>query len=416
MEKAAKILLLLTVFFTPLIYDWFNFGYEQAKVIFFILLTSLTFIFWILGKPKLKWDLIKTFSLIFILALLLTSITGLNLNNSLWGTEPYYQGWLTYFCLFIFSLMVSSLKIPLKYYALALTASALVVSSVALEDWVLKNLLGYNVINYAGRVVSTFGQPNFYSGFLLLTLPFSYYLFRNYKGKLGGLGRLGGVISVLGIIVSDSRSAILLMMILLILMLVNQFKFKYLIGVFIYSLIIFSAVFGLYFSSGIVNKEISKPLATVNPDLTRESVEQRAYIWPAALQVINEKPIMGQGLENISLSYSNYFKNNFYDLFEANQKVSPVLLSLKELNIDRTHNYFLDLMLFSGILGTLAWIFLIMVLFIKLFQKHDDRPSFEIMVCLITYLIWIQFQNQSVVNLIYFWLLAGLIDSSSFQL
>ncbi|MDO8639073.1 MAG: O-antigen ligase family protein, partial [Candidatus Daviesbacteria bacterium] len=320
MLNATRFLLLLAVFFTPLIGETFNFGYEQAKVIFFIFLISITFIFWLLGKPKLKWDLVKTFSLIFIIALLITSLTGLNFNNSLWGTEPYFQGWITYFYLFIFSLMVSSLKIPLKYYAFALTASALVVSSVALEDWILKNLLGYNVVNYAGRVVSTFGQPNFYAGFLLLTLPLSYYL--------KGFGGFGGFFSVLGILASESRSAILLMMILLILMLVNQFKFKFLIGVFVYSLIIFSAVAGLYFSSGIIGNEVSKPAAAINPDLTRESVEKRAYIWPATLQVINEKPIMGQGLENINPSFSNYFKNNFYDLFEANQKVSPVLLSL----------------------------------------------------------------------------------------
>ena len=36
--------------------------------------------------------------------------------------------------------------------------------------------------------------------------------------------------------------------------------------------------------------------------------------------------------------------------------------------------------------------------------------SWPIFASLILYLIWVQFQNQSIIHLIYFWLLAGIID------
>ena len=107
---------------------------------------------------------------------------------------------------------------------------------------------------------------------------------------------------------------------------------------------------------------------------------------------------LGYGLENISSAFSSYFGR-----FNVNTLNSASFHGLKNLVVDRSHNYTLDLLFFSGILGFLAWIVLVWQLFRKIKSK-------VLLASLIIYLVWIQLQIQSVVHLMYFWLLVGLID------
>lgn len=400
-----KLLLLASLFILPLLGATGNLGYEQIKVLFFIVSITLIGFLW-MGKG-IKWTLISKAAGLFISILLITSLVGSDPKSSLLGKEPYFQGWVVYAYLFLLSLIVSSL-INLKDIATSLTASGLVVSALAIEDWILKTFFGFYVPDYAGRVVSTFGQPNFYAGFLLLNLPFSYLLLQDEDKKLRIFGLVCGLLSFIAIFVSYSRSTILMALLLLILGLIGELKIKIRLGLAVSGVIVISILTALIFSSGIIGNEVSGPAATKNPDLTKESVEKRAYIWPQALKIALQKPVTGYGLENIGLSFANYFAVNKHLLFEENLQIYPVLISLKELNIDRSHNYILDLLLFSGILGLLSWLILV-ILLIKKITKHQYKNL--LLISLGTYLIWIQFQNQSVVHLVYFWLLVGLIDS-----
>lgn len=341
MSTLIKIILLLTVFLIPILGANNNFGYEQIKILYFIVLTSLMGLFCV--KKGIKWTKIKIVAGLFILSLLLTSLIGINPKDSILGNQPYFQGWILYVYLFLFFLLITWVKISFKYWAICLTVCATLVSLLAIKDFILLNIFNIQVANYAGRVVSTFGQPNFYAGFLLLTLPFAYYL--------RPIGLIGGFISIIGIFVSYSRLAILLALVLLILGLIDQLRAKFKITATIFVVILAAFALGFSFSSGFAGNEFSSPLSTYDPDLTRQSVEKRVYIWPVARQVFLQRPIFGYGLEDINKSFVNYFKINNHILFEANSNVSPVLISLKELNIDRTHNYLLDLLLFSGVFG-----------------------------------------------------------------
>ena len=172
----------------------------------------------------------------------------------------------------------------------------------------------------------------------------------------------------------------------------------------------FTFVFAVFFGAGWLEKEFRDPYNELNPDLTKVGVEKRYYFWPVLWELITEKPLTGYGLENIAPTFSNYFVTNKHILFEENLKIKPYLFGLKDLYLDRSHNFLLDLLMFSGILGLLGWLGLVVLLFKKLIQKVDGRRKNVLMVCLIIYLIWTAFQNQSVVHLIYFWLIAGLVN------
>jgi len=403
-----KYLLLLTVFLTPLLSATYNLGYEQIKAFFFILSISLIGLLW-RGKG-FKWTQILKIAGIFILILLLTSLNGIDVMGSIVGNYPYFQGWILYAYLFLFSLIVSWTKIKLKYWAAVLSISATLISLLAIKEWLLINIFHAQIPNYAGRAVSTFGQPNFFAGFLLLSLPFCYFLFKNQDKRLVVLGWGGGLVAMVGILISYSRSTILLALVLLLLGLTNELKLKFKVGLIAGVIVLGSIIIALNVSSGLVGNEVSKPFVTQNPDLTKESVEKRAYIWPEALKIAWQKPLTGYGLENIGQAFADYFEENKHPLFEENLKVSPVLISLKELSINRSHSYVLDLLLFSGVIGLLGWLGLVGVLLNKLRQNIHDREQNVLLISLITYLVWVQFQNQSVVHLLYFWLLVGLID------
>lgn len=403
LKRLNKFLLLLTVFLTPLIGAYRGFGYEQAKVFFFIFLISLCGLLW-MGKDFV-WSGISKAGGIFILLLLAASLSGVDPFTSILGTQVYFQGAILYAYLFLFSLLVSYSKISFKHWAYVLVGSATLVSLLAIKDWVLINIFNQQIPNYAGRVVSTFGQPNFYAGFLLLTLPFFRLFISNWWIMAGFL------ISILAIILSESRVAFLILSILFLIWLSEELSWKRLMGIILGVSLLIAFIFSIFFGAGFLEKEIKDVSQTINPDLTKIGVEKRYYFWPILWELILQRPILGYGLENIAPVFSQYFETNKHILFEENLKVKPYLFGLKDLYLDRSHNYILDLLLFSGILGLLGWFGLVIMLFKKLKQMSRDRGTNVLMVSLILYLIWIQFQNQSVVHLIYFWLIIGLVDS-----
>lgn len=404
-----KILLLLVVFLIPLLGNFNGFGYEQIKIAFFILSISLIGFVWLFQRADIKLTEIGKTAAVFILILFLTSLGGLDFKGSFLGSPPYFQGLLIYSYLFLFYLIIKNFYIEFKYYCLSLTISALIVSARAIEDWTLLNIFNMEVPNYAGRVVSSFGQPNFFAGFLLLTLPFSYYLYKHYRGNLSYFGLFIGFVSIAGIFVSYSRVALGLLVVLVFLWLLGKLsKFKFEIVGIILVVIAASVFISLKYSTGLPYKELV--LVQDKQWLLENAPEKRIHIFSASLKLALNKPLTGYGLENINQGFSDYFKQNKHILFEENLKIEPALISLKDLNIDRTHNYILDLFLFSGILGTMSWILLVIFLMKKLFTSKISLENSVILMGFVTYLIWVQFQNQSVVHLLYFWLLVGIID------
>lgn len=224
---------------------------------------------------------------------------------------------------------------------------------------------------------------------------------------------MGFLISVVAIIISQSRTAYLLLSMFLLAWLIQETVRKRLLIVGLVLAVLVAAIFSsFFFSSGILWKEIIEPRLTVNPDLTKSAVENRVYIWPVAWQLVLQKPLTGYGLENIGQAFQNYFTTYRHALFEENLNIYPVFISLKELNIDRSHNYLLDMLLFAGVLGLFAWIILVGVLMRKLIFSPIRSETTVLLLALFIYLIWIQFQNQSVVHLLYFWLLVGIIATN----
>lgn len=406
MATTFNFILLLTAFITPLIGLVGDIGYEQSKVLAFLFLTTLAGVFWLNSSfrgqngARFRMGRIEKLGLFFVLVFLFTALAGIDIWASILGRYPYFQGWIVYAYLFLFCLMVRAANIPLRKWSLVLVLSSLVVAVFAIKDWALFNILHIQIPTYAGRVVSTFGQPNFYSGFLLLSLPFYRYLIKNAEGEKRRLFVLGLIVLLLAILISESRAAILVagfyfLWLLLVRFLKEPKRLFWILG--FGAIVIVFGIFSGIFVFNLLRTEIFEPQG--QPWLIRNAPERRSYVWYVVADRILKRPLTGYGLENLEVAFSSY-------KVQSGSDFAP--LSVKNLHVDRAHNYILDILSFSGILGLLAWGVLIWSLL-----KAPKPPVLA--ATLILYLLWVQVQNQSIVHLLLFWLVAGLISKRDFK-
>lgn len=396
--------MLLAVFLIPLIPATLGFGYELIKIVIFLSLTIISSLIYLYGSSyqyhksingrsmncDLRWTKIKKAGLIFLIILSLASVFGIHPLESLVGKHPYYQGLVIYWFLFLFSLMVSEIGVSKKKLVQVLSSAALIVAIVSIIQFIMLNLLKIEIPNYAGRVISTFGQPNLYGGFLLLLLPF---IFELKKQKL-----LVATVVSLGILASLSKAAIILLLGLGLVWLFGKFKRKGAL-IFITSVFLLNAlVFSLENSTGLIWEEVLRPL--IGQGTEGDVIEKRIYIIPVMLDIYYKSPVLGFGVDSINNLYSDHFADFKPEL----RNYPPLYFNLMNLTIDRSHNYFLDLLIFSGVVGLLAYFYLLSLLF-------KSSRSLFLKVFLILYLIWIQFQVQSIAHLMLFWLVVGAIDN-----
>lgn len=392
----------LILLITPLIPALYNFGYEYAKVAFFVLSTSILGLIWLFKTSKAHepgFPKILRILIIFIAILFLTSLFGINPRNSIFGVAPYFQGVILYAYLLLFAFFVSKHPFPMLKWTILITIASSLVALVAIIQYLQLNILQIQIPTYAGRVVSTFGQPNFFAGYLLINLPFVYHLLNKAPKKFKIWVFLLILTNLLAIIISQSRTSILILAVVL-----GVWAFKRLSNKIkmIVVILFFASMFGVVFyalkeNTGIIYSEIIQPQS---PEwLAKNSPEKRIFIWPIFVQLILERPLMGYGMENLKDAYSAYFlKFN-----PETTQLPPYFFTLKNIVVDRAHNYPMDLLISSGVFGLVGW-------GVALFYMRKKARTKYIASSLLIYLAWVQFQNQSVVNLIQFWFLAGLIS------
>ena len=400
LQKLLRYLALSEIALLPLIPSFPGYGYEQTKIISFIFLTTILGFLWWGGLnlyPKVfSFQIPMSLRLagVFLVTICLSSLFGVDQTKSLLGAAPYFQGFFVYFYLFVFCMTLTNLKISFEDFSKAWLIGGGVVSLWAIKDLLFLEVFHQYVPTYSDRVVASFGQPNFYSGFLLLNLPLQIYLFK--KDRFSRIWLLASLIlSLLAILISHSRISIALSGVLVLGWGMLTLKSKLLRG---YLLILGLVVVG-FMGWRLYLDEISGPLDRYW--LINNSPEKRIFIWQVIPEMVRRQPLLGYGLENIDQAYQLHFNQ-----IDFNTNKNPLNLSLKDLVIDRTHNYLFDLLISTGALGLFCWIILVFFLILGL-RKIKSKT---LALCLLIYLIWIQFQNQSVIQLIYFWWLIAEIN------
>lgn len=356
-----------------------GFVYEGAKVVYFLVGSFVLFLIWILfGSEKIGSRLNKTDYIYFVwlAVLVLSSILGVHPIDSILGGSYRHQGVLFFLSLWLIGKTIGILdkkENQLLIWGLSL--------SVLLEIVFVfgQKLLNYDLVN--GRPLGSLGEPNAVAGFIVLTFPF---LMQNLL-KLGFSQKVRFpilIIVLLALIVCGSRLALIIYIFEVIYFLFQEqdkvLKYSFLVGIVLAS---FLSVYrnyqirpvGFYKTQDYVNGLIQ--------------FQDRFYYWQLAFEKVKERPFLGYGAESGETIFDQAFA----------EKQIP----LSNLMVDRAHNVFLDVALWSGITGL---IFFVVWLFIQLKWLIKRKYSLQIIV-LAAFLIYSFFQPLSVVH----WLMLYLI-------
>lgn len=330
-------------------------GYYEAPKIFVFLLGAIPLaLYWVVNIIKnfnfLKLEKEDFYYWIWLLILTISSLLGIHPESSIIGGSYRHQGVIFFIILWMIGKTVQIFRKDEKKILYKGVGFVVIVESLIVFYQIVFGKI------YLGHPLGTIGEPNTLAGFLAVGL---YFIFISYP-------KIVTIIPLLAILPTQSRSGILATIPNLTHM--NQLIAKRFGTVTIFIMLFLAAFLLFYFS---LFKENS-------------FVENRLTIWPLAIEQIIKKPFTGYGAESGEVLFSNAF----YVLG----------FPLSNLIIDRAHNLFLDVVMWSGLIGL---IFFSLFLFERFKKKNENGQRFVFS----AFLIYSMFQPLSIVHWLLFFLL-----------
>lgn len=326
------------IFLLPfVVWPWI---FEGAKIFWFWLGGFFLTLLWIVNL-RVKLPKIITnadYWYFFWLGVLLISSTfGIHPLNSIIGGSYRHQGVIFFFTLWLVGKTVFMLSRKQKEVLTRMLGFGVFIESLLIiSQNFVDSTLPLATIN--GRPLGTFGEPNAAAGFLAIGTVF---LLGNVMSKRGGFGGFFGLMSLLliflAIIFTESRTAILTFLVVL-------------LGIFVVHLVSCAGKF--YKRKVLLRVWLPVLLLTIlvsifiikGVSLTRlpSDIEDRRVFWRLGWSAILEKPVFGYGAESGEAVYEKVF--------------SEAALPLYELIVDRSHNLFLDVAMWSGFAGLILFL------------------------------------------------------------
>lgn len=387
MEKKFVFVFTLGFSLVPLLLvSFLSYGYETPKLYYFVVLVQLTGLSLLLFIAKNKkamhhvtLDTVTKLVFLFGVLTFFSDIIGLDPKISLLGSPSRHQGFLlTLSCIQLFTiirLLPSTLFSYAKQTFLLFTPFLLaIISSIGLWQAYAYNVaLDGSISTIQGRIVGTIGSPNAFGGYIVSLLPLSLAGLLTILKKKQLVTRFTAqsllfIVALGGILVSQSRSALLGLVFLLIVHTYQRFPIKSIKNSIYFSICLLGVILCLFFWT-LWNK----------PIVFRYSFfDNQTIIWQVAVDKIHERPLLGYGQENFELIFPK----------------------ARHYLVDNTHNIFLESAIASGI-PTFVLFFLIIIYSVK-----NSPRIFKLSI--IVFLITAQFNPLSVSQIIFFWILLSL--------
>jgi O-antigen ligase len=325
--------------------------FEGAKVIWFLTGGFFLTAFWLIKlKDKLPKVLTRSdfwyFSWLVVLSI--SSIFGVHPVESILGGSYRHQGVLFFFTLWLVGKTVRLLpRKDKKLLVGGLGASVIIEAIVIFSQFFLETKGSF--LSVDGRPLGTFGEPNAVAGFLAIGSSF--------------LTQFTLFLPVfLALLATTSRTGIASFLILAIGLLVVERK----------KLLAWPAQKKIYVALLFLVILVFSPVAIKKISLIRQPslFESRSTYWKLGWQKVWERPVLGFGAESGEAFYEDAFK-----------KVS---LPLFDLIVDRSHNLFLDVIIWSGFVGLIFFLGFMATAFYALASKKKR-------INLIGSLVWLFF-------------------------
>ena len=270
-----------------------------------------------------------------------------------------HQSVIFFFLLGLFALFAKNLDTKTAKNILKWATAAIILETLIIYGQWLAIKSNFPILSYNQRPIGTFGEPNAVAGFLVLGIPIMITFLHQPLIPV--------LVVILAIVLTGSKAGILAViaeLIIFVFLWQKKFPFKKPLLITCLIIVIFSGVFGAYLE----RKE--------------SPFENRWLIWNLGNKAILERPILGYGAEGIIKVYDREFRQ--------------INLPLEELAVDRSHNLFLDIALFSGLSG----LFVFCLWLGKITKSLVKRKSW-VLIPLVGFLVFFFFQPLGVIHWVY---------------
>ncbi|MDO8733546.1 MAG: O-antigen ligase family protein, partial [Elusimicrobiota bacterium] len=218
--------------------------------------------------------------------------------------------------------------------------------------------------DFSGRPSSTFGNPNFFSGYLLLVFPLIFVkMISTRQPSKHIFWMVFCFLIVFNIGIAKTRGAWLAFFLAVVCLTVWQMM--YLKVRFITAKRIFRGTFWLFLLFSAVFIISIDRFNTIKSFFGKKnvSVSERIFKWKTGMEMIKEHPFFGVGAGNLKVNFANY---------QSKIKRSFRLKSTSESNL---HNEFLQRFSETGIFGFVAFISVFFVFFFKCAKLLHSKMS-----------------------------------------
>ncbi|MCX6791758.1 MAG: O-antigen ligase family protein [Candidatus Gottesmanbacteria bacterium] len=297
-------------------------AYEGPKVFWLWIGGFFLALWWIIQMARSRFPKIdagEKWLILWILVLLVASIAGIHPIDSLVGGSYRHQGVLFFFTLFLIFLALRTLSMKQKHVLQTILACGVVLESIIV---LLQKVSAWSV-----RPLGTLGEPNAIAGFLAVGL--FWIATSDFQKRIRVLLY---ILTLLGIAATGSRAGIVTACIVT--LGVGWYGIKNHRNFSRSKSLIIAGVLGVaMLGLGVVSAiSISRP---------RSIFESRPLFWQLGVQEVVARPILGYGAESGEAIYNRAFNR--------------MNINLLDFMVDRSHNLFLDVALWSGMAGLILF-------------------------------------------------------------
>lgn len=384
---------MITPFFS---YDPFNIP-KFALIVVFASIASLLLIF---NRKSLFSNLhipILICSAFFLIWALLSSIfSSTNMTETFYGVTGRQTGFLTYasfIVIFILAIIVSSDLVVERIIKILVMCGVLTSIYGVIQFF---NLDFFDWINPYSPVIGFFGNPNFQSSFLGISIVGAFSLIKFTNKSLLILNVLCITTLIYGIYLTQSRQGYLVMLsgIAISIFFKLQFGLKNKLWLVLYFVIILIAAL-----SAILDMLQKSPW---KPFIYKDSVTYRGDFWRSGWQMTLDNPVFGVGLDGYRDNYRIY------------KDMAAALRPIPDAVVDSAHNVFLDISSGGGFPLLIAYsgiIFYTLLSVLRIFRRLKTHK----MILVSVFSCWVAFTTQSLISMnnigvaIWGWTFSGLL-------
>ena len=353
--------------------------------------------------------LIILFSLYFVI-LLLSTILSNSPFVALFGDGVREQGLIPFilYLLVLFFLVIYRQELNINRIINWILLGGFLTALFSILEFIGLQPIG--LISNDQGIASTMGHPSFYGAYLIFIIPLTWFKIMVAKTRERKIMYLGlCILFIICLFLTQTRAAWLGAMGSLIFWFLVYGLMKLREGhkklIFVVLIIVFISV--VSFSLVLTQKDFVKHSVwgkmTHLLDFEHGSGALRLIWWNNSLELIQESPWLGYGLDNQQNIFIPY-----YEPFQLNYGRPYVFL-------DRAHNEYLDTALTTGLLGLASLLTIIIYIFVKglkrIFNKNEQGKFviLAILTGLVAYLIQALFSFSVTILYVFFWLYVGML-------